>query len=969
MGSDHFRQVGTLSTTEGFGTSVSRAATLVASSLGFVKDKGSRQESVASRGGLHSSSQGSNRRDSSSSVARFLFPPFSCTQEKRKNETGHRSLLLESTLDSPSFQDGNQQVYQGLPSYRNVDNVSGFDRCLFPYSCFPRFSQVPQVCLGREGFCLQGNALWPVYSTTGFYEGFSGSGLPSSQSVNFHPFLSGRFSSEESFAVSSEGSYSDSYRATPQVGFPYFLEEVGNYSQSGFHFPGRTFSYRFGDSFSARGESSESFSVGEQPLPSIFSTSSSISSTDRFSDLSNGCCSTWPSSHSTHSVVSHGVLASCLSDVGSSHSCSFPPFTSSSVVVAEGEPTERFTSRSTTANPDSVHRRIPDRMGCLPRRQNSVGSVVSSSLERSHKRSRDEVSSFVTETLSTSNSGTISVDSFRQYYGGGLSSEPRGNSLLLPVSSMQGDLVVVRQSQYDSVSETCPRQPESSSGCLVSISGSCEHRMGITSSCVSRNHSCLGSSPDRPICHQFESQTGHLCFSSPRSEGLGSGCNVAVLERDVQLHFPSLSPSVEDSAQDSQGWLQDHSYCSGMAKTVLVSGSSSSVLCKASSSSRKERSSFTVQRKETSSGSGETSSSRLAAVRNSLRKGGFSDKATKRISGSVRSSTGAIYDSKWSIFSTWCQSKQVDPLSATAQQLADFLVFLFEEKKFTPSTIKGYRSAIARTIHLSGGPDFGKNEFLSLLIKNFCLERPRERRLVPAWDVSLVLKALQLPPFEPLSGITFKHLTYKCCFLLALATGRRRSELRALSISESCLRFAADKSSVTLLTDPAFLAKNQLFEKGSGLIVIPAIPNSDSHNQNLCPVRALEQYLLCSAQFRSKGNKRLFVPIKKGIKDITAKSISTWICQAVMLAYKSSEEFMSRHNVKAHEVRAIASSWSIFNSSSLSEILAAGFWRSGNTFFNHYLRSMPQHSDNLYALGPLVSAQHVIFPPTTSSTC
>jgi hypothetical protein len=51
--------------------------------------------------------------------------------------------------------------------------------------------------------------------------------------------------------------------------------------------------------------------------------------------------------------------------------------------------------------------------------------------------------------------------------------------------------------------------------------------------------------------------------------------------------------------------------------------------------------------------------------------------------------------------------------------------------------------------------------------------------------------------------------------------GRRRSELHGLSISESCIHFAADKSSVTLLTDPAFLAKNQLSEKGSGIIVIP----------------------------------------------------------------------------------------------------------------------------------------------------
>jgi hypothetical protein len=109
--------------------------------------------------------------------------------------------------------------------------------------------------------------------------------------------------------------------------------------------------------------------------------------------------------------------------------------------------------------------------------------------------------------------------------------------------------------------------------------------------------------------------------------------------------------------------------------------------------------------------------------------------------------------------------------------------------------------------------------------------------------LGLVLKALQLSLFEPLDLISFKFLTYKCCFLLALATGRRISEFHALSVSESCIHFAADKSLDTLLTDPAFffLAKNQLSEKGSGIIVIPALPNSGP--TNLCLVHTLLKYL------------------------------------------------------------------------------------------------------------------------------
>ena len=147
-----------------------------------------------------------------------------------------------------------------------------------------------------------------------------------------------------------------------------------------------------------------------------------------------------------------------------------------------------------------------------------------------------------------------------------------------------------------------------------------------------------------------------------------------------------------------RGWLQDHSYSSGLAKTILVPGSSTIIVCKTASSSLERGPFVSIQGKEASSRPGETPSARMVAVRTSIRQRGFSEKATKRIFGAVRQSTGAIYDSKWSIFCSWCLSKQIDPLNITAQQLAEFLLYLFEDKGYTPSTIKCYRSAIARTI-------------------------------------------------------------------------------------------------------------------------------------------------------------------------------------------------------------------------------------------------------------------------------
>jgi hypothetical protein len=82
--------------------------------------------------------------------------------------------------------------------------------------------------------------------------------------------------------------------------------------------------------------------------------------------------------------------------------------------------------------------------------------------------------------------------------------------------------------------------------------------------------------------------------------------------------------------------------------------------------------------------------------------------------------------------------------------------------------------------------------FYHSCLKTFVLNVRNRDVWYPLWDLGIVLKALQLSPFEPLDLISFKFLTYKCCFLLALATGCRRSEqLHALSVSESCIRFVA----------------------------------------------------------------------------------------------------------------------------------------------------------------------------------
>jgi hypothetical protein len=71
--------------------------------------------------------------------------------------------------------------------------------------------------------------------------------------------------------------------------------------------------------------------------------------------------------------------------------------------------------------------------------------------------------------------------------------------------------------------------------------------------------------------------------------------------------------------------------------------------------------------------------------------------------------------------------------------------------------------------------------------------------LVPQWNLGLVLAALNSPPFEPAEEVDLRFLYYKCCFLLALASGRRRSEI----MSE--IPFFKGRKSLVLLAGREFL--------------------------------------------------------------------------------------------------------------------------------------------------------------------
>ena len=174
-------------------------------------------------------------------------------------------------------------------------------------------------------------------------------------------------------------------------------------------------------------------------------------------------------------------------------------------------------------------------------------------------------------------------------------------------------------------------------------------------------------------------------------------------------------------------------------------------------------------------------------------------------------------------------------------------MYLFQDRKLQTSTSDEYRSAIADKLGKSP-INVSKDKNLSYLPDSFHRDRPKGQTGIPSWNLSLVLHQLTKAPFEPIKETSLKHLTFKTVFLLALGSGKCRSEIH--DWQNKNIRHQSDWSKVSLYSSPSLLSKNQLAKEGPDSVapvVIPALAptleKSLNSDRSQCPVRPLRYYL------------------------------------------------------------------------------------------------------------------------------
>ena len=470
---------------------------------------------------------------------------------------------------------------------------------------------------------------------------------------------------------------------------------------------------------------------------------------------------------------------------------------------------------------------------------------------------------------------------------------------------------------------------------------------------------------NRPICHEVQQQFASGCVSCTRSPGYSIGRTQSAMGGSGCICLPTSSHIGQSGGEVAGLPMQRNcSDCLGVAKHALVLGPSCHFQSNPSEPAQSAQSVDSALQSDPSQKSDKSKPPYMVPRASAIKEQGFSEAMTARIEAPQRRSTRSVYEANWTIFTKWCLTNQVDFRTPPVKSVADFLMYLFEEKKLQHSTIDGYRSAIADKLGNSS-INISKDENLTRLLDSFHRDRSKGRRGIPSWNLSFVLHQLTKALFEPIKEASLKHLTFKTVFLLALGSGKRRSEIDALQNKN--IRHQSDWSKVSLYPSPSFLSKNQLAKEGPDSVapvVIPALaPTLDrslNSDRSLCPVRALCYYLDRTSDL-GQNKALVFVSFKNGFdKDISPATISAWIKQTVILCYElSDQEAHTLHQVKTHDVRAFAASKAFQSGVSLEQILSACHWKSNNTFTQFYRKDVAWADSELYHLGPVVAAQQI----------
>ena len=910
-----------------------------------------------------------HRKGGKRKIFRVLQSPVPSTQASPKVEASHRLKQAQHFSPCRKVQNGNPGVHPDFPGPRGVGIV---DRPVGRIPSHPhpsKLKEVPKVLLQGPGVPVHLPTFRTGHSPPGLYDDRKGSETNGPLKRTQNSPIPGRLADQVPVPGGISKGHTGSGRSNPILGLDNQPGKIRTETYSGVFVRGLRIPPRFSPCKTHSREMAQT--SGFDPTTQVktcfdckmFDVSNWVASLNG----ENGPGGT--PSHEALSVSSQGALE--ISSVAGqppslerSH-CSPPRLVAKSLKCDERR-------RPSSQGPQypTLYRRLKRRLGRSLRSKFYKRAVVRAGKKATHKCPGIEGSLPGPSRLQGPMPESNSVSCDGQLNSGSLHQQARGNSLSRDVRSPVENHDLVPSLPYNIESQAHSRVSECDGRPPIQVQPSAVNRMVPAPSGLQANLPKVVHPSCRFIRYSPESQIPSICVSYPRPKGLEHRCSEHKLDQPHGLRLPSYGSPSQGDPKDQAMPLPDHRDSPRLARDALVLGPSAALNRDPTTTPSVNDPTQTVPQLCVPQQSTTAEPPRLVSRSGQLQEQGFSVEVAERIAAPQRSSTRTIYRSKWALFEKWCRENSVDFSTPSVKQISDFFMYLYQDLNRRPSTIDGYRTAIVDTL----GPTaqhIAHNADLHRLLSSFYRDRPKSSRNLPKWNLSVVLNELTKAPFEPMKDTDLKHLTLKTAFLLALASGKRRSEIHAWVVNKVANLGQWEK--VALFPSSDFIAKNQLAREGSqsvSPVTIPAlttiVDRQFKEDRTLCPVRALRFYLDRTKDLRG-SRSLLFISFKKGhTSDIRPATLSSWLKQTILLCYKQADQqALDLVQVKAHDIRA---SKAFYGGVSVDQIMQACHWKAHNTFTNFYLKDLTwSDTDNNMYLGPVVAAQQVLDPsPQTS---
>ena len=885
-------------------------------------------------------------RACSSPFSRLLQPSVHSVEDLGVLASSHRPLPSQSLCGRVSLSDGDHSVCSPLGASGGLDGLHRSQGSVSAGACPSCFSSSSALRLQGQRLSVQSSLLWPLHSSAGLHQGHGSCFRHSPFYGDPHEALPRRLARSVILSRIPRAGFADSPPPLSRVGDCRQSSKVQPRSITGCPVSRSDHRRPIFQGFSIARTRLQA-SVNSRRISVLRLASRELMALAAGHSFFAGSPRSWrPFANAISPALPPPVVGSSGSPgsgVGDSGMSPRPP-----VVASPSSPVLRGVSLPGVSRPSLLVRRLGRGVGCPSRpsgRFRPVGHASGGVINQRQGTVGCSAGSSPVPVISTRSHSSCLL---RQYHSSSVSPQRGRHEISSPQLLGPGDLAL--DSLHPTGSTTSARLQQSPRGRLVSPPPAPTFRVVAQHDRLSVFKKVVAG-PNRLVCHLRQSALFDLLLTIPRSDVSRHRRVSPVLGRAPSLRVSSGGHHSACSSE-AQGLHGDGAHSSGSAL-----GPASLVLRPAPAfagpSCRPAVPSGPPAIASLSSslpGSPSAQASCLASLQRFTRAAGFSSAVAEQASLARRPSSCAVYQVRWSVYRSWCHDNGHSVSRPTLAKVADFLYWLRFTRGLSVSSLRGYRSVLSAVLrfHL---PSLSSDPVIRDLLRSFQLSSAERVLRPPAWDLSKVLTYLVSPAFEPLAQASFRSLTLKTLFLLALATAKRVGELQAFSSivtfvgADACLsyipQFVAKSESLTRSIPRSFLVKS-LADFAAGL----------DTDLLLCPVRALRLYLL-RARSLSPGRHRLFVSPRRPSRAMSKNAVSFFLREVISAAEAARPRVGS---LRAHEVRSVSTSVAFHRNWSVTSVLESATWASSSVFSSFYLRDIQHEYDGLLSRGPFVAA-------------